>query len=438
MSRLRVLAFIDSLAVGGAERSLVAIAPEYRDLGVDLHVAYLRDRIDLAGELESYGAIIYHVARRERRTAWVRGARRLIRDVDPDVVHTSLYNADIVGRTAAAFINVPVVSSFVTDSYGVEHVGNPEYRAWKVRAAQLVDLLSAKRVDRFHAVSRNAAELMSRRLQIPRDRIDVVPRGRDPEALGAWSVERRLAIRERIGVAPGVPLVLSVGRHYWVKGLDTAVGGFSRVIDAFPDAILYVAGPEGPATDELLSLARSAGIDSSIVLAGYRTDVADLLVAADVFVLSSRAEGSPGALIEAMALRTPAIVSDIRGALEMAGTPPAATVVPLDDRPALAEAIIRLLSDETLRSALADAAYRHFVENFTIDQVARNMMLVYAAPPGPGGEPSLENGSSRQDPSPAEVAVPRPPPVLSSCNLGSRDRPPCTLCSSGDWTGLRE
>lgn len=378
VSRLRVLAFIDSLAVGGAERSLVAVAPQYRDLGVDLHVAHLRARVELAGELESYGAVIHHVARPERRTAWLRGARRLIRDVDPHVVHTSLYDADIVGRTAAAFINVPVVSSFVTDSYGPEHVGNPEYRGWKVRAAQLVDLLSAKRVDRFHAVSWNAAELMSRRLQVPRDRIDVVPRGRDPETLGVWSVERRLAVRKRIGVAPGVPLVVSVGRHYYVKGLDTPVGGFSRVIDAFPDAILYVAGREGPATDELLSLARSLGTESSIVFAGYRTDVADLLVAADLFVLSSRAEGSPGALIEAMALRTPAIVSDIPSALEVAGKPPAATVVPLDDRPALAEAIVALLGDEHLRSAQAEAGYRRFVENFTIDQVARNMMLVYA------------------------------------------------------------
>ncbi len=377
-SRLRVLAFIDSLAVGGAERSLVAIAPEYRDLGVDLHVAHLRARVELAGELESHGAVVHHVAGPERRTAWVRGARRLIRDVDPDVVHTTLYDADIVGRTAAAFIDVPMVSSFVTDSYGPEHVGNPEYRGWKVRAAQLVDLLSAKRVDRFHAVSWNAAELMTRRLRVPRDRIDVVPRGRSPETLGTWSVERRLAIRQRIGVAPGVPLVVGVGRHYYVKGLDTAVGGFSRVIDAFPDAILYLAGREGPATDELLALARSSGIESSIVFAGYRTDVADLLVAADVFVLSSRAEGSPGALIEAMALRTPAIVSDIPSAVEMVGTPPAATVVPLDDRPALADAIIRLLGDEDLRSAQADAGYRHFVENFTIDQVARNMMLVYA------------------------------------------------------------
>jgi glycosyltransferase involved in cell wall biosynthesis len=79
-----------------------------------------------------------------------------------------------------------------------------------------------------------------------------------------------------------------------------------------------------------------------------------------------------------MALRTPAIVSDIPSALEVVGTPPAATVVPLDDRPALAGAIIRLLGDEHLRSALAEAGYRQFVENFSIDQVARNMMLVYA------------------------------------------------------------
>lgn len=375
---LRVLSFIDSLVVGGAERSLVALAPSYRDFGVEMHVAHFRDRSELAGELESAGAVVHHIGGPERRTSWVLGARRLIHDLDPDLLHTSLFEADIVGRAAAAFIDMPVVSSLVTDSYGPEHVGNPEYQSWKVRAAQLVDVVTAKRVDRFHAVSSGTADLMGGRLRIPRDRIDVVPRGRDPSALGVWSEPRRLAVRERIGVAPSVPLVLSVARHYHVKGLDTVIGAFPRVVAAFPDAVLFIAGREGPATRELLELASSSGIDKRVHLAGSRSDVPDLLVAANVFVLSSRAEGSPGALIEAMALRTPAVASDIPSVREVAGTPPTATIVPLDDRRALGDAIIELIGDAHFGRQLSEHGYRRFLEDYTIDRVARSMMLVYA------------------------------------------------------------
>jgi glycosyltransferase involved in cell wall biosynthesis len=376
--RLRVLQFIDSLIGDGTERSLVTLAPRYRDLGVELHIAHLRAVDLLAADAEAGGAVVHHLAGPERRTTWVRQARRLIRDVEPHMVHTSLYEADLVGRAAASMIDVPVVSSFVTDAYGPEHVGNPEYRRWKVRAAQAVDMASARRVDRFHAVSHNAAELMSRRLRIARDRIEVVHRGRDPELLGSWSEERRQETRARIGIAPDRPLVLSVGRHYHVKGLDIVVGAFSEVLERFPEAILYLAGRDGPATSELVSIARSTGAEPSVVFAGYREDVPDLLVAADVFVLPSRAEGSPGALIEAMALRAAAVASDIPSVREVFGTPPTGLLVPLDDRNAMAEAVGQLLSDEGLRADKAATGHRRFTEQYTIDQVARDLMLVYA------------------------------------------------------------
>lgn len=387
---LRLLALIDSLIAAGAQRSLVAVAPIYRDLGIELHVAHLRARTVLAAELESAGTVVHHLSGPERRTAWIRSARQLIRDLDPDIIHTTLYEADLAGRAAAVFVDIPVVSSFVTDSYGPEHLDNPEYRRWKVRAAQLVDMASARRVDRFHSVSENAAELMHRRLRIARDRIDVVPRGRDSESLGLWSEERRLATRGRIGIAPETPLVVGAGRHYHVKGFDILVAAFAEVLANLPAAVLYVAGKEGPATDMLRSIAHSSGIEPNVLFAGYRDDVPDLLVAADVFVLPSRMEGSPGILLEAMALRAAAVASDIPGAAEVAGMPPVVTLVPLEDHSAMAEAIVALLGDDDLRSNQAAAAYQRFVENYTTERVVRDMMLVYARAAEARGQTALK------------------------------------------------
>ena len=378
VANLQVLYFIDSLSVGGAEISLVAFAQEYRALGVELHVAYLRPHAPLAKALEAAGAILHPIAGPQRRISWIRKARRLISELEPDVIHTSLFEADVVGRAAAILIDTPLVSSFVTDSYGPEHLSNPEYRRWKVRGAQLADLLLARRVDHFHAVSDNAAALMSRRLLIDRDSIDVVPRGRDPGLLGEPSLERRLATREGIGLAPDVPLIVAAARHYHVKGLDTLVSALPAILTKYPDAMLFIAGREGPATETLQSLVDSMGIESNVVFAGYRSDVPDLFAAADVFVLPSRAEGCPGTLIEAMAVRVPIVTADIPSVREVAGSPPVVILVPLDDHRALADSVLRLLDDEELRSQLTADAHRRFMDHFTVDQMGRRMMGVYS------------------------------------------------------------
>jgi glycosyltransferase involved in cell wall biosynthesis len=412
----RILYLIDSLSVGGAEKSLVALAREYRSLGVDLHVAHLRPRAHLAGQLESIGVVVHRVAGPERRVSWIREARRLIRRIEPDVVHTTLFEADIVGRTAAVLTDIPVVSSFVTDSYGPEHLSNPEYRTLKVRAAHLADLVSARRVDYFHAVSQNAASLMSQRLRINRDRIDIIPRGRDPRLLGEGSAERRIATRRRIGIHSDVPLILAVARHHHIKGLDTLVAAFAAVRRAYPEGVLFVAGREGPATDTLRSQLLDLGIESSVILAGQRDDVPDLLTAADVFVIPSRVEGSPGALIEAMALNVPTVASDIPSIREVVGSPPVALLFELDDDKSLADGIVQLLDDKDLGSELATAAHRRFVAQFTMERVARQMMGVYSKAltrRGAGESPARARFEEARDGAGKMVQNRRPPDSAS-------------------------
>lgn len=377
---MRVLTVIDSLIVGGAEQSLLTMTPPLMARGVEPHVAYLVEREGVGEQLAAVGAHLHGLTGGGGRPGAVRRTLGAVRSIRPDLVHTTLFEADVVGRIAGRLAGVPVVSSFVTESYGPEHYGNPEYHPWKVRAAHMTDAVTARLATRFHAVSRSSAELMAQRLRIPRTKIDVIPRGRDPEELGTRTARRRSAMRDSLGVAEGQPLLFAAGRHFHFKGLDVVAAAMQNVCAVHPEARLLIAGREGPATAELRSVIANVGNPDVVELIGYRRDVPDLMAAADVFVLPSRAEGSPGVLLEAMALEAPVVASDIPSVQEIAGSgEPTMMLAPPDAPERLAAAIIDLLGDEHAARSLAAAARRRFLAEYTIDSVADRMVDLYRA-----------------------------------------------------------
>lgn len=375
---MRVLIAIDSLAVGGAERSLVSTARQLVAMGLDMHVAYLVPRLDLEHDLVESGVVVHAAAGSGGRRGNIVRLSKLIRELQPDLVHTTLFEADFAGRIAARLAGIPVVSSFVSEAYGPEHVDNPEYKAWKVRGAQLADLSTARLATRFHAVSQSTGELMRTRLMLPNRDIVVVPRGRDAERLGVRSPERARLARESAGVSHDRPIVLAASRHYHMKGLDILVRAFSIVNRALPDALLLIAGRDGPSTPVLQQLIVEGNLGHSVKLMGYRSDVPELMTAADVFVLPSRAEGSPGALIEAMALEAPSVASDILSVREIAGVrPPAAALTELESVDEMAGAIIDLILDPERARTLAALGRERFLARFTIEAVAKGMKSFY-------------------------------------------------------------
>ena len=211
---MRVLTVIDSLdASGGAERSLAAMAPELVSAGIDLHVAYLRERPrSIAEQLVHSGAEVHSLVGRGGRASDTLRAARLVRAVRPDLVHTTLFEADQAGRIGARAAGRPVVTSLVNVAYGVDQSTTPGLARWKVRAAQTTDALTARAAVRFHAITAHVADVMAARLRLPRDRIDVIYRGRDPRDLGRRTDERRARVRRELGLNDQQPVVLAVGR----------------------------------------------------------------------------------------------------------------------------------------------------------------------------------------------------------------------------------
>jgi glycosyltransferase involved in cell wall biosynthesis len=374
---MRVLYVIDSLAAGGAERSLAALAPRYGERGVELEVAYLHDRPGIQDDLRDAGARLHSLAGPGGRPGWAVRARALIKRRRPDLVHTTLFEADVAGRTAGWLTGRPVVSSLVTVAYGPNQARQAGVRGWKLEGARRLDSTTARMVSRFHSVAGHVARTMGPRLRIPADRIDVIPRGRDPERLGRRTPDRRASVRASLGFGPAEPMVLAASRQEPQKGLDVLLEAFPRVLAEVPEARLLVAGREGNATEALRALVDRRGLAPSVRFLGGREDVADLMAACDVFVLPTRWEGLPGVILEAMALEAPIVASDLEAVREAVGDEGRAVLVPVDDPARLADAVVETLRRPAEAAARAGAARARFEDQFTIDRVADRMVGFY-------------------------------------------------------------
>jgi glycosyltransferase involved in cell wall biosynthesis len=240
----------------------------------------------------------------------------------------------------------------------------------------MLDAATARLAVRLHAVSNTVADVMSAHLRYPRERIDVVPRGRDAARLGERTLARRTAARLDLGASVEDKVVLAVARHEHDKGLDVLVRAMPQILERLPNARLFIAGQRGSRTAALQQFVMEQRLEGVIVLLGARSDVAELLCAADVFVLPSRREGFPGAVLEAMALEAPIVASDIAQVRE-AVDESCAVLVESTSVGAFASGIERALNEHGATEARAAAARARFLRNFTMQAVAPQMLAFY-------------------------------------------------------------
>jgi glycosyltransferase involved in cell wall biosynthesis len=182
--------------------------------------------------------------------------------------------------------------------------------------------------------------------------------------------------RERPAALHDPARIVFVGRLHEQKGVDTLLRAFARLRADRPDATiaLRLVG-DGPLRADLEALARELGVDAEFL--GGRDDVDTLLEDADVFVLPSRAEGMSNALLEAMTLGLPAIVTNIPGNADVIRHEENGLLVEPDDPDGLAAAIGRLLDDGALRGRVGRAGRETVEAEYALDRVASRYVALY-------------------------------------------------------------
>jgi glycosyltransferase involved in cell wall biosynthesis len=185
----------------------------------------------------------------------------------------------------------------------------------------------------------------------------------------------RAEVREELGLDAGRPLVLAVGRLHPQKGYDVLLDAVARWeadgrLDPAP--LVAIAG-DGPLEVELTERVRAARLP--VLLLGRREDVADLLGAADLCVLPSRWEGSPFTAQEALRAEIPLVSTRAGGLPELLGT--GASLVPVGDAGALADAVVRVLTDPAHAAELTEAGRRQVASWPDQEAAARQLVAIY-------------------------------------------------------------
>jgi glycosyltransferase involved in cell wall biosynthesis len=359
-----LLLLAKGLGRGGAERLLVS-GIRYLDRSrYHVEVAYLLPWKDaLVGELESLDVPVHLLDnRRALDPRWALRLRPRVTDRGVDLVHTHMPYVAIGARLV-----VPRRVSLVH----TEHNLWSRYRT----PTRVANMMTIGRNREVIAVS--AAVAASMRIPpwapISLPPVEVVRHGADVAQI-SFGADARAGARARLGLADDEHVVGTVG-NFTAKKDQASLLRAVALLTAQERPVRAVLVGTGPLEEELRGLASSLGIESRILFAGMREDVFEILCGFDVFALSSRFEGLPIAMLEAMAAHVPPVATRVGGIPEVITDECDGLLVAPEDPASLAAAIGRLLDDDNLREKLGAAAAARSAEFDLAQAVARTQSL---------------------------------------------------------------
>lgn len=352
-------------ARGGGAAHLVDLLPELRRIGWDCQAAVGSDG-PLASELEALGVPVHPLDLMGRRLGFVRfrEAMRLVRrtrHLRSDIVHIHGTRAAFFHAAARAALREGLErASVVYTAHGLAY--RKEAWAGERVVSLLAERVACRGADAVMSVSRADLDDLERRGFLGRrPGFHVRNAVRLPDAAGP----RQPGARRRLGLPPDAPVVGTVSRLVPQKAVDDLVDAVRvaqsvRSADGPPITLVVVGdGPLRPELERRIAAngAAARGPGVRVNLLGTRDDVPDVLPAFDLFVLSSRWEGEPIALLEAMAAGLPCVATETAGAREILGdSPEAGRLTPVGDAGALGRVIADLIADRGAARALGAGA----------------------------------------------------------------------------------
>jgi glycosyltransferase involved in cell wall biosynthesis len=226
-------------------------------------------------------------------------------------------------------------------------------------------------------------------LKIPPEKIQFIPNGVSLPTEVNFAVGVKELYRAKLNL-PYKQIVVFTGRLSAEKGLDTLVRAWVKVHRQHPEAHLLILGEGigkqvnfkaefGNIENELRSLLASLNLDNVVHLLGFKPNPTDYLLAANLFVLPSRSEAMSVSLIEAMASGTAVIASDIRGNHALCENEVNSLLFPLEDETALAQVIVRVLSNSEVEEKLGRAARKKAESDLTVEVMTDRYLNLYSS-----------------------------------------------------------
>jgi len=366
MKNLSILLLGTQMATGGAQTVLLDQARWFHEHGHKVTVIFLYDKEGLQAKWQA--ALPFPILSLGAFQGRGKGIRNILpllkgllslwkflRKEKVDVIETFTHDSSMVALPIAWLARVPV--RIATHHGVIEGISGWRERvhSWMVNQ-NIAQILVAVSKKMYHASLREG---------IRPERVVTILNGIRPLPIENRS---RFEVRQEAGMDVDVPVLISVGRLVYAKAHEVIVASMLAVLKEFPNAKLEIYG-EGVLRADLQAQIESLGLANSVKLAGQSDNVARHLANADVFILSSRSEGLPIALLEAMSAGLPCITTEVEGVDEVLVEGEHGLTVPVEDPDALAQAILQLLRDPQARSRMGAAAREHVSKFYTVDRM---------------------------------------------------------------------
>ena len=373
--KIRVLQLIDGFTMGGGERIVFMLSKYLNPQFFDVIPCALHRLGPLENELKAAG-LDYHLIGIARRSVLtgplcladsqriLRALTELMTRLSVDIIHTHLNESTLFGILAARRVGQTAVCTTIHNVVLGTNRGRFSPREWLMQAS--INSLFA-RADRVIGVSDEVTQTLQRSTRLPSERLVTIPNGIDGSQFQLD--QDKMALRQQLGLPLERPIAISVGRLTRQKGYPDLLTALTLIPAAERPMTLIVGdGPDRHALEELVA---ELGLTDDVRFLGGRSDIPDLLVAADCFVLASLWEGLPLVLIESMAARLPAIVTSVGGNPGVVEDGETGLLVPASDPPALAKALRDLLGDRPRLERIGMAARVRFQRDFSLDPFIR-------------------------------------------------------------------
>jgi glycosyltransferase involved in cell wall biosynthesis len=377
MKHKTVLFLIDTLNTGGAEKSLLEIISRFQSYRPVICHLYPGEELKPEYEAAGIQVISLNVPLPYNFRKAVKAVNLVVKDIQPTIIHSTLFRADIVSRFVAPKHKTLLVNSLVNNSYHPTRFQKASLlMRCKLKGVQLIDSLTAGRVDLFISNSQAIKTSNAIALGIPLNKIQVIHRGRNLEKFATSDAERIKVLKRTLSLE-GRKVVLNVSRLLERKGQMDILDACVKVKDHHPEILFLLAG-EGAFQNMLEKRINELALHNYVKILGTRQDIPDLLHAADCFVFPSYYEGLPGALIEAMMAKLPIVASDIEENLECIDEG-SAFVFPVGNVDALADAINKVFLNLSEAKEKGLRAYFTSKEIFEISSIAKSYERCYSS-----------------------------------------------------------
>lgn len=363
-SRIRVVELLATGTNGGAQEHVYSLISRLDHSRYDVSVISLSPG-SAARRIEKLGVPVTVLEVHDDAIA-VGAVAALVDEIGPDVLHNHMYRAELVGtRAAIAMREIGRRKPYLVSTVHSSRVRSPEDR-------EVLRRLTPE-MDQLIAVSRSIVQKIhdEDRAGTP---VRLIYNGVDLQRYDHQ--EPCCTLRDEYAMEPDAPIVGVVARLEPEKGHPTLLDAWPLVLREVPSARLLIIG-EGSRQDELRDRTVELGIQHRVIFTGRRDDMPAVTAALDVAVLPSYREAQGLTVLEAMALSRPVVASNVGGIPEMIEDGVTGLLVPPHDPPALAAAIVRLLTDHPFADTVGRAGHQLVHDRFCVELMVNAIEAIY-------------------------------------------------------------